>query len=92
MKKTAIEVAKVSRRSFARGSAWSLASMWLQVKMIASKLPPADQKAWRFVNPLIGASTNTKLGGGKTFPGPATPFGMVQPGPDTITGGDQAPG
>jgi len=33
-----------------------------------------------------------KLGEGKTFPGPATPFGMVQPGPDTITGGDNAPG
>ncbi len=29
---------------------------------------------------------------GKTFPGAATPFGMVQLSPDTRTGGDNAPG
>ena len=92
MKENAIKVSKVSRRSFAKGSALSLASMWLQPKMNASRLPQADHQPWRFINPLIGASTNAKLGEGKTFPGPATPFGMVQPGPDTITGGDQAPG
>jgi predicted alpha-1,2-mannosidase len=92
MKKTAIQVDKVSRRSFAKGSALSLASIWLQPKMRATELLPPDHKPWRFINPLIGASTNTKLGEGKTFPGPTTPFGMVQPGPDTITGGDQAPG
>lgn len=44
------------------------------------------------INPLIGASTSVKLGEGKTYPGPATPFGLVQLGPDTITGGDNAPG
>ena len=92
MKETAIKVSKVSRRSFAKGSALSLASMWLEPKTIATRLPQTDDQPWRFINPLIGASTNIKFGEGKTFPGPATPFGMVQPGPDTITGGDQAPG
>jgi predicted alpha-1,2-mannosidase len=92
MRKAAILMDKVSRRSFAKGSALSLASIWLQPKMIANESLQADHKQWRFINPLIGASTNVKLGEGKTFPGPATPFGMVQPGPDTITGGDQAPG
>jgi predicted alpha-1,2-mannosidase len=29
---------------------------------------------------------------GKTFPGAATPYGMVQVSPNTITGGDNAPG
>ena len=36
-----------------------------------------------YVNPFIGASTNTAVAGvahglGKTFPGATTPFGMVQ--------------
>src|SRR5882672_6676447 len=45
------------------------------------------------VNPFIGASTSGEGGGlGKTFPGPATPFGLVQLSPDTITGGDNGPG
>lgn len=49
------------------------------------------------VNPFIGASTSTGAAGvyhglGKTFPGAATPFGMVQVSPNTITGGDNAPG
>ena len=44
------------------------------------------------INSLIGASTSKALGEGKTFPGPCAPFGMVQLGPDTITGGDNAPG
>lgn len=51
----------------------------------------------RYVNPFIGASTNTQLAGtyhglGKTFPGAATPFGLVQVSPQTITGGDNGPG
>jgi len=43
------------------------------------------------VNPFIGATT---LGdsAGKTFPGAAAPFGMVQLSPDTITGGDNGSG
>ena len=50
-----------------------------------------------FINPMIGASTSVEAGGiyhglGKTFPGAATPFGLVQLSPDTITGGDNAPG
>ncbi|GHT45726.1 hypothetical protein AGMMS49965_22870 [Bacteroidia bacterium] len=50
-----------------------------------------------YVNPFIGASTNTAAAGahhglGKTFPGAAFPFGMVQVSPNTITGGDNGPG
>ena len=50
-----------------------------------------------YINPMIGASTSTEAAGvlhglGKTFPGAATPFGMVQLSPDTITGGDNGPG
>lgn len=57
-----------------------------------SKFAPAD-----YVNPMIGASTSTDAAGvyhglGKTFPGATTPFGMVQVSPNTITGGDNAPG
>ncbi|WP_246121102.1 GH92 family glycosyl hydrolase [Chitinophaga polysaccharea] len=53
---------------------------------------PAD-----YVNPFIGASTNIAKAGaahglGKTFPGAATPFGMVQVSPNTITGGDNGSG
>jgi predicted alpha-1,2-mannosidase len=49
------------------------------------------------VNPFIGASTSVDAAGvyhglGKTFPGAATPFGMVQVSPNTITGGDNGPG
>lgn len=50
-----------------------------------------------YVNPFIGASTNTEAAGayhglGKTFPGATTPFGMVQVSPNTITGGDNGSG
>ena len=49
------------------------------------------------VNPMIGASTSVGDAGvyhglGKTFPGAATPFGMVQVSPNTITGGDNGSG
>jgi predicted alpha-1,2-mannosidase len=44
------------------------------------------------INPMIGASTSREHGEGKTFPGAATPFGLVQLSPDTITGGDNGPG
>ena len=51
----------------------------------------------KYVNPFIGASTNMEKAGnfaglGKTFPGAATPFGMVQVSPNTITGGDNGSG
>jgi len=50
-----------------------------------------------YVNPFIGASTSVGAAGvyhglGKTFPGAATPFGMVQLSPNTITGGDNGSG
>jgi predicted alpha-1,2-mannosidase len=50
-----------------------------------------------YVNPFIGASTsaaagNNSAGLGKTFPGAATPFGMTQVSPNTITGGDNGSG
>ena len=50
-----------------------------------------------YVNPFIGATTNTQMakaehGLGKTFPGVATPWGMTQVSPNTITGGDNGSG
>jgi len=44
------------------------------------------------INPSIGASTSREFGEGKTFPGAATPYGLVQLSPDTITGGDNGSG
>lgn len=49
------------------------------------------------VNPFIGASTSVDEAGiyhglGKTYPGATAPFGMAQANPQTITGGDNAPG
>ena len=51
----------------------------------------------KFVNPFIGASTSVGDAGvyhglGKTFPGAATPFGLTQLSPNTITGGDNGSG
>ena len=50
-----------------------------------------------YVNPMIGASTSAEAGKsghglGKTFPGTATPFGLIQLSPDTRTAGDNGPG
>lgn len=50
-----------------------------------------------YVSPVIGTSTSiegakSSHGLGKTFPGPAMPFGLVQLSPDTKTGGDNGPG
>ncbi len=63
-----------------------------QEKSTASKKTPAQ-----YVNPFIGASTSVGDAGiyhglGKTFPGAATPFGLVQLSPNTITGGDNGSG
>jgi predicted alpha-1,2-mannosidase len=55
----------------------------------------AEKPLSGYVNPFIGASAGTAHsyhGMGKTFPGAATPFGMVQVSPNTVTGGDNAPG
>jgi predicted alpha-1,2-mannosidase len=56
-----------------------------------------SKQAVDYINPMIGASTSTEAGKsghglGKTFPGTATPFGLVQLSPDTRTGGDNGPG
>ena len=50
-----------------------------------------------YVNPFIGASTNTEAAGayhglGKTFPGATTPFGMVQGKSEYDYGGDNGSG
>ncbi len=69
------------------------ASLWLaSVPMPMVAQEPAD-----LVNPFIGASTNTAKAGashglGKTFPGAATPYGLTQVSPQTITGGDNGSG
>lgn len=57
----------------------------------------ADKPLSDYVNPFIGASTSTTIahaehGLGKTFPGAATPWGMTQVSPNTITGGDNGSG
>ena len=68
----------------------------LAISLSAYKKPDKKQPA-DYVNPFIGASTNTEAAGsahglGKTFPGATTPFGMVQVSPNTITGGDNGSG
>jgi predicted alpha-1,2-mannosidase len=50
-----------------------------------------------YVNPMIGAfgPAGSSLAGrdcGRTLPGPTTPFGLIQLGPDTNTGGDNGNG
>lgn len=57
----------------------------------------AGEDVIKYINPIIGASTSAEAGKsghglGKTFPGSATPFGLVQLSPDTKTGGDNGPG
>lgn len=52
-----------------------------------STIKPAD-----YVNPFIGATSGPHSELGKTFPGAATPFALVQVSPNTITGGDNASG
>jgi predicted alpha-1,2-mannosidase len=72
---------------------WSL-STWL---LLGSGLSAHAQSLAHYVNPFIGASASEARAGvyhglGKTFPGAATPFGMVQVSPNTITGGDNGSG
>lgn len=85
------EMLSVSRRTFTKSALLGISSLYLpkrlNVAALTSEEPPSS-----FINTLIGASTNTLLGEGKTFPGPTTPFGMVQLSPDTITGGVKGPG
>ncbi|MFD2873096.1 GH92 family glycosyl hydrolase [Mucilaginibacter ximonensis] len=63
----------------------------------ASQLSAQTKTPADYVDPFIGASTSAAdahvfHGLGKTFPGAATPFGLVQVSPNTITGGDNGPG
>jgi predicted alpha-1,2-mannosidase len=60
-----------------------LTSLWLG---LAIGLAPA-REAVDYVDPFIGTGSQ-----GKTFPGAATPGGMVQLSPDTVTGGDNGSG
>jgi putative alpha-1,2-mannosidase len=56
-------------------------------------LPPvqADDPI-KFIDPMIGATSEKSPTCGRTFPGAATPFGMLQVSPDTFTGLDNAAG
>ncbi|WP_372775411.1 GH92 family glycosyl hydrolase [Mangrovibacterium sp.] len=66
--------------------------------LLVSSCGKADEKQpVDYINPMIGAVTYGKKttdahGFGKTFPGAATPFGLVQLSPDTYTGGDNGSG
>lgn len=70
----------------------------LSLALSITSLSNAQNKsAVDYINPIIGASTSAEAGKsghglGKTFPGAATPFGLVQLSPDTRTEGDNAPG
>ncbi|WP_165024417.1 GH92 family glycosyl hydrolase [Dysgonomonas sp. ZJ279] len=73
------------------------ASLSLAIASCSSKNFVDESTPSDYVNPFIGASTSVGDAGvyhglGKTFPGAATPFGMVQVSPNTITGGDNSPG
>lgn len=71
----------------------SVAALWAAAIFSAFQAQGAKQKPLvDYINPLIGASTDDRMNPGKTFPGAATPFGMVQLSPDTITGGDNGSG
>ncbi len=59
--------------------------------MAASPCRAAEKTMVDFINPMIGAGSSDGIHG-KTFPGAATPFGLVQLSPDTITGGDNGSG
>ena len=84
---------KMSRRRFSVLSAAAISTLSLdRVKPSWARAPKQQLNSIQLINPLIGASTSKKLGEGKTFPGATTPFGLVQLSPDTITGGDNAPG
>jgi predicted alpha-1,2-mannosidase len=79
---------KIDRREFFKRS--TLAAAATQLRLARADVDMADPVD--AINPIIGASTSTALGEGKTFPGVTAPFGLVQLSPDTITGGDNAPG
>lgn len=57
----------------------------------------AEKEPVDYIDPIIGAITYGKKskdahGFGKTFPGAATPFGLIQLSPDTVSDGDNGSG
>lgn len=73
-----------------------LAAITLTSLLSACKTTRTSNYA-QYVNPFIGASSSVGDAGvyhglGKTFPGAATPYGMTQISPNTITGGDNGSG
>lgn len=70
---------------------WALFAVCLVPLCGQGQTRPAD-----YVNTVIGATTAAEgkelAYDGKTFPGAATPFGLVQLSPDTRTGGDNGSG
>ena len=83
MKKTSLLAAIILMPVFGQGAPAE--------KQLPANATPAD-----YVNPFIGAITQSKVvkshSRGKTFPGAATPYGLVQLSPDTISEGDNGPG
>ncbi len=76
---------------------WPFVLFYFPVLTAEAQPPRKVKQPVDYVNPFVGASTNAALAGashglGKTFPGAATPFGMVQVSPNTITGGDNGSG
>ena len=59
--------------------------------LVARASLAADRPMVDYINPIIGAGSTGGIKG-KVFPGAATPFGLVQLSPDTITGGDNGAG
>src|ERR1700761_4561614 len=70
----------------------SILLAWLAGNFLAGHSVLAETALVDGINPMIGASTDDSKDPGKTFPGAATPFGLVQLSPDTITGGDNGSG
>src|SRR5579871_2488753 len=76
---------------------WPFVLLYFPVAAAEAQTARKLKQPVNYVNPFIGASTNAAKAGashglGKTFPGAATPFGMVQVSPNTITGGDNGSG
>jgi len=70
---------------------------FLAVQLVVSAQPEIQMNRVDYINPIIGAvtygdKTEDIHGFGKTFPGVASPFGLVQLSPDTRTGGDNGCG
>lgn len=81
----------------ARHTAIAVAALLAPVTVLhAARTTAAAPRPVDYVNPFIGAGsmegTYKNACHGKNFPGAATPAGMVQLSPDTITGGDNGGG